>query len=463
MNQPSSEEAALEPSHPARPTLPSKRLVGAAIGCLVVLVVVVVSLAYLGLQRFLLPEPEDLGVPLEIVKNTPGPFASPLEPSECSAVISSGGVQVSVPQPVAFSAGGQAFSVVPISPGRQSRSSLAPETIGWVCGTVINYVLELEPSDSNTTLLDNLRPGDEIVLRLSTGLELVFRFTEKTRTQAEDPAVTEQARPRATVYLEDADGSWLVAIGEYVSEHEPIAPPDASVAQVDQQVTAGAAVVTVLDGHTFADPPAAPPDAMYYLVEFSVQNAGETPLEISHFSMQLEDGVGNRYLVSPIASATGEYGSPGGRIAPGETVRTTAGYVVPRNLVGPTLTWLFSPGSSSDAQARVRIPYTPPEAPSVSSTVLVTVTDAFLGSDGDVIVVEGEVSNQGSELVTIELGDIQLSSSAGLSDLRVAAPPLPWTIQPGQSQVIELQYTKPAAPAVLLSLMGYSFEIQGLP
>jgi len=44
----------------------------------------------------------------------------------------------------------------------------------------------------------------------------------------------------------------------------------------------------------------------------------------------------------------------------------------------------------------------------------------------------------------------------------MAAPLLPWTVQPGQTQVIELQYPKPDAPAALLTLLGYSFEIQGL-
>jgi hypothetical protein len=44
----------------------------------------------------------------------------------------------------------------------------------------------------------------------------------------------------------------------------------------------------------------------------------------------------------------------------------------------------------------------------------------------------------------------------------MAAPPLPWTIAPGQNQVIELQYVRPDASAALLTLLGYTFEIQGL-
>jgi hypothetical protein len=49
-----------------------------------------------------------------------------------------------------------------------------------------------------------------------------------------------------------------------------------------------------------------------------------------------------------------------------------------------------------------------------------------------------------------------------MSALRSAAPQLPWIIQPGQSQIIELEYPKPDASAALLELLGHSFEIGGL-
>ena len=45
----------------------------------------------------------------------------------------------------------------------------------------------------------------------------------------------------------------------------------------------------------------------------------------------------------------------------------------------------------------------------------------------------------------------------------MAAPPLPWTIEPNQRQVIELQYRAPDASSVLLTILGYAFEINGLP
>jgi hypothetical protein len=92
----------------------------------------------------------------------------------------------------------------------------------------------------------------------------------------------------------------------------------------------------------------------------------------------------------------------------------------------------------------------------------VAITDVFLNLRGDVLHIQGEIRNTGENPLTVGLSDITLTSSAGLSDLLLAAPPLPWTVQPGQTQVIELQYSTPAASAALLTILGYSFEIQGL-
>ena len=76
--------------------------------------------------------------------------------------------------------------------------------------------------------------------------------------------------------------------------------------------------------------------------------------------------------------------------------------------------------------------------------------------------IEGEVLNLGTGPLTVEISDVSLTSSAGIGNLRTAAPPWPWTVQPNQTQVIELQYERPDASTVLLTLLGYSFEIQGL-
>jgi hypothetical protein len=92
----------------------------------------------------------------------------------------------------------------------------------------------------------------------------------------------------------------------------------------------------------------------------------------------------------------------------------------------------------------------------------VAIGEAFLSSDGDTLIIEGEIRNRDTQPLIVERNDVSLSSSAGMSEMIVAAPTLPWTIQPGGLQVIELQFQRPDASTVLLELLGYSFEIAGL-
>jgi len=335
----------------------------------------------------------------------------------------------------------------------------------WICGTVVNYVLGLEPTPDNETLLTNLRPGDEIKLHLSNGVVLFFRFVERRETAANEEGVFEQFRPRLTLILETEAGGWQVATADYVAETEPVQPPQPGTqVQPGQPVRVGDAQVTVSRGHAESGGEGQPAETMYYLVEFSVENVGAAPLNADNFAMQLQDGVGNQYLLSPAASSAGEHVSLSGEIAPGATVQGTAGYVVPKTLAGPTLTWTFNPRPGSELRASVSIPYEGEGggAEPAPGQAEVRITDAFLNSAGDTLIIEGEVSNVGDSTLTVELNDISLTSSSGIGELRVAAPPLPWTVEPGQTQIIELQYRRPEASTALLALLGYSFEIQGL-
>jgi len=431
---------------------------------MLLLLVAAVIMVYLGFKGVLFRSDDSPGMPLEVVKITPTPFSSPVAPPNCATIINSNDVQVTVPLPTSLTVNGEPFPVAPILPDRTGWTYPANSSgaATWLCGTVVNYVLGLEPTVDNETLLADLRPGDEIKLHLSNGTELFFRFVERRETAANEGSVFEQFRPRLTLILEMGNDSWQVATADYVAETETVQPsPPGSEAQPGQPVRVGDAQVTVSRGHaeSGADQP---PGTMYYLVEFSVENVGTTPLNADGFTMQLQDGVGNQYLVSPAASGIGEYGLLGGEIAPGVTADGTAGYLVPETLAGPTLIWVFVPQPGSELRASVSIPYEGAVGPVSGGQAEVNVTDAFLNSAGDVLIIEGEIRNAGSEPFTVRLAEISLTSSSGTSTLRVAAPPLPWTIQPGQTQVIELQYEKPAASTALLAMLGYSFEIRGL-
>jgi hypothetical protein len=357
-----------------------------------------------------------------------------------------------------------AFPVEPIIPQDQAwnypqdRSGIAV----WVCGTVVNYIIGLEPTVDNETLVTNLTPGDEIKLQLTSGAVLPFRFAGREEVTAGDEDALAQQQPRLTLVLTES-GTWQIATADYVAEAESMEPPPSEgSAQLGQPVQLGDARVTVTRGHEQRSDDLTP-GTMYYLVEYSVENVGETPLATDRFSMKLKDSMGNTYLLSPPGSAAGESGPLSGEISPGASAQGTAGYLVPDPLQAGTLLWVFSPHAGSEAQASVSISYEGEAGgePSVAQ-VDVTLDDAFFGNDGNTLILEGVVHNTGTAPLIIEAADISLSSSAGLGELITEAPPLPWTIEPGARQVIELQYQRPDASTVLLELLGYSFEIDGL-
>ena len=457
---------------PPQADLPQRRwllLVPIVGGTCLLLTAVALIVVLLGRDTLLSDSETYPGISQEVIKITPSPtipstFASPVPPPRCETIISSGDTELAAPLPLSLTVGDQAFTVVPIvSDGTGWTYPAAYSgSAAWICGTVVNYVLELEPIPENEALLANLKPGDEIALRLSNGTELLFRFAERQEVPENEASVLEQYQPRSTLIVKRESGTWQVATADYVAEAESTGLPSGTPVELNESVRVGDAQVTVTKWHIERSRSDLQPGTVFYLVEFSIENVGSESLDADVLTMQLQDGAGNWYLLSSPASAAGENGQLSGDIAPGMTVQGTAGYVVPEMLAGPALIWTFSPEPGAELQASVRIPYEVGSQPVSIDYAEASVTDAFLSQDGNTMIIEGEVRNTGGELLTVVLNDISCTSSAGMSELRMAAPPLPWTIEPGQTQVIELQYAKPDASAALLTLLGYSFEIQGL-
>ncbi|MBN1976288.1 MAG: DUF4352 domain-containing protein [Anaerolineae bacterium] len=435
------------------------------------LLIAVLLIIVLVLQNWVAPKEGDPGTSLVVSKVTvtpgaPTPSVSPPSQSRCETIISSGDVQIAVSLPISLTLGEEAFPVEVILPEEEGWGYPAGSSgsAAWMCGTVVNYVVLLEPTAENEALLAGLAPGEEIVLQLSNGVMLFFGFDQQREMKADEvDVVFAQLEPHLTLLLERQGGAWLVVSADYLTRVEPVYPPASdTLAGLDVPVRVGDAQVTVWDGYALRSVPGLPAGTMYYLVEFSVENVGASPLDADVFTMQLQDGMGNKYLISPAASALGDSGLLEGEIAPGEAAEGSAGYLVPDTLSGPTLVWTFSPSPGSEVWASVGIAYEGEEPSAEPARAEVTITDAFLSGDESRLIIEGEIRNVGGSPLTVEVRDITLTSSAGMGELIIAAPPLPWTIEPGQSRVIELQFEKPDAASVLLTLLGHSFEISGL-
>jgi len=460
---------------PARGSLSQKRWlmalpIIAGVGLLMIAVLLVIVL---GLSRLLPSEEGDPGVSLIVTKiaatpATPGaptPPPTPKAAPSCETIISSDDVSIVSSPPMSLTLGGESFPVETVLAeegwGYPADSS---GSAAWVCGTVVNYVIALEPTTENETLLASLVSGDEIALRLSNGVVLFFSFEQQGEKGIDTMgSVFEQFEPSLTVLLEQDGGSWLVVSAAYTTRNAPVQPsPSETLANLNVPVRVGDAQVTVTDGHALGSAPDLPAGTMYYLVEFSVENVGTTPLNADLFTMQLHDGLGNQYLLSSVASAFGDSGLLEGALAPGEVASGSAGYRVPEALAGPTLVWTFSPAPGSEVWASVGIPYAGEPEPVEPARAEVTITDALIGRDESILLIEGEIRNVGGSTLTVDRRDITLTSSAGMGELLADAPKLPWTIKPGETRVIELQFERPNAASVLLNVLGYSFEISGL-
>lgn len=402
------------------------------------------------------PEPAETAV----VSPLPTPLSTP---QACTVAVGSAETQQTVPQPVLFQVGEREFPVVVVY--AQDGTWTFPEgysgAAAWVCGTVVNYLIQLEATSENQQLLEGLQPGSTFSLRLSNGGSLQFRFAERRVVNSYATDVLAQVRPRLTLIVPLESGMWQVVIGDYVAEAGSL-PPASTLARPNQPVRVGNVQVTVTSGTIVRDVAALQPGTVAYVVEFTVENVGSQSVSADEFVMTLQDGSGQVYPLSAAASAAGASGPLNGTIAPGVRVSGSVGYVVPETIAGPTLIWSFALQSATGVQASFAIPFEGQKAPSTAGRIEVVLTEAFLSSDRGTLVVEGEIRNLGEEPASVDLNQITLTSSAGMGVLRMAAPPLPWTIPAGQTQVIELQYAKPDAPAVLLTIAGYSFEIQGL-
>jgi hypothetical protein len=396
---------------------------------------------------------------------TPTPSLSPLEVVDCETIIASGYVQVPASLPVTLTVAGDAVPVLPFSLDDEvwSYPSEYSGHAAWLCGTVVNYVVGLEATEDNLRLLDSLSAGDLIELGLANGITFLFRYDDDSQElAANDLAMLEQSEPAITLVAELEDGSLRVVTAGYETSSEPLGPIDAGEpVGLESAAQVGDLQVTVFAGHTLRGIPSLLPGTMYYLVEVEVENLGQVPAETSLFNMVLQDGIGSTYLLSPPASMSGDFGPFEGTIPPGGSVDGTAGYLVPETMKGPTLLWRFSPTPTSSDVLWVSIPFEP--EPVEPGSVSVTITDAFLSTDGEQLVIVGEIRNSTADELRVAATDIRLSSSAGMGSLRMAAPLLPWTVEPGQTKVIELQYDTPAASSALLTILGFSYEIGGLP
>ena len=400
------------------------------------------------------------GIPLQVTRVSD---TSPLSPPLSPLVVEIGDAEITLSTPTRLDLSGISFPVEATSGSNDdvwATGHRQPGTAAWVYGTVINYVIGLEPNSENQELLDDLRPGDEITLRLASGTLLSFRARELLELPLDDPTITEQTRPGLTIVLLSDDAETVVASASFDSATEPAVGGDTN-AEIGQAVQVEDARITVTNGHSEHMGGDQPPGTTTFVIEFSLTNTGSVPMNPAEFLMDLRDSVGNRYLPSPTATAEGIHGSISGPIQPGRERAGSAGYIIPDTTAGPYLSWVFSPNPASGMRAIIEVPYSPSTRVEILPEVMVL--QAFLSEGQTLLHVVAEIHNPGDSSITVTADDISLSSSAGPGDLLLSAPRFPWVINGGSTREVELQFANPDASTAAITILGYTFEISGLP
>ena len=160
------------------------------------------------------------------------------------------------------------------------------------------------------------------------------------------------------------------------------------------------------------------------------------------FSFSLTDELGNQYALNPMASQSGNYPVLSGPLNVGQVLQATAGYQVPASLESGTVQWVIS-DLSTGAEIRIVIDYGGGNATQQTS---ISLLGARITDDQSSLLMDGQITNLGTQQVVVTQQDLSLRTADGASFLLLATnPELPWTIPPGGTLQFFVRYQNPQA------------------
>ncbi|MBN2002145.1 MAG: DnaJ domain-containing protein [Anaerolineae bacterium] len=346
---------------------------------------------------------------------------------------------------------GRTFSVVPVAPelGRWPVPEQQSDMVVWIHGTVINYVIGVPYTPESESLLGGLGDTEHLTVTLDNGTALVFGAPQAKRIAADDLTPMNQQQPGLTlVILGGSQSNRLVVFARYL--------PEESLSVGAGQRVDGLLVEVVRSG-VMEDVG----DTRHFVVEYRVTNQSAATVTPSFFDLVLESGAGQRYPLNAEVTTQGEHGALQMPLEVGMTAMGSAGYLLPRD-TEPPLTWVFRADATSVNAARSVLPYERPLPNPPQPTV--EIASAFADGKRNTIVINGTLGNTGETALSVTLDDLSLTSNMGKSSLQASTPLLPWSIAPGARMDFEVQFSWPEnVDSVLLNILGFTFQLEGLP
>lgn len=400
--------------------------------------------------------------------NQPTPFATdasaalPLQTPFWEAVDGSGVISATVDIPGTLTLNGRSLQVQPqLVPADGSwTANVDDDSAAWVYGTIVNYVFGLPDTSDNQALLAALGPGDEFEMVTQNGVTYVFSFDSKKTVLPTDRDIFAQQSPGATIILSGGpDEERQVVRGRYVVTDAGNSF-QANTCQVGELCQVGNMEIAVTG--TAYDPSqgTAPDGFAYYRVDYQIENVGGAAIDTNNLKLALTDDVGNQYALNPLASQSGNYPVLGGVLNVGQIMQATAGFQVPASLDSGTVQWVVS-DVGTGAQIQVIIEYGGRNAVQQTNITLVgaTITD-----DKTSLLMDGQITNLGSQQVVVTQQGLSLRTLDGASFLLLATnPEMPWTVPPGQTLQFFVRYQNPQAETAVFTVLNQSFQLNFVP
>ncbi len=394
----------------------------------------------------------------------PGKPSGPTPTPDTGCTINCGApAQVSAVVPKRLHVRDRTLDILPVAVPKGDWKPTAQEgQAEWVYGTLVNYLVGLPDTTENKDMLQALKEGDPLTVELSNGQTLEFKFSERRLVSPQSTDIFAQQRPGLTLAILGDNGSDRVVVrANYVVESEGGKTVPSNVVAINTPVDIGVTRVKALNGRLVENAPGIPVGSAFYLVDFTVENIGSDPLDVSTFQIELRDYTGQKYKVSDTASKLGPNPPPTGQLLPGLSATFTSGFEVPSNITGPVLAWSFKPNETFQVPASVAVPLVgPTPTPDPRAEVVVHITQAYYNPDQSELNIVGGVTNPTGVLIPVGESDISLGTPDGIFATLVGAdPPLPWRVSPNTSLNFTLRFSRLPSATAILKILNNSFEL----